>query len=146
MDADDYRAWLSLIDESEGQEVRILLRTRTATPDAPELRQLFELTKGRTFRLAVLTDSREARFRMTEFEWLGQIETRAFCYDDLDAALEYLNVSDAFLPGLERKLRSMTERVHARSSERATSGVDAYDQESSRGGATRRTRTNDDVG
>lgn len=124
---EDFNSWLTLIDQCGGDEVRIVFRTGGATPDARQRRALFEISHNRYFRVAVLTDSRAARVSMTEFEWLGHVEIRGFSHDDFDTAFDYLNVSDAFYPGLERKLSSMTDELEASASNRATSSVDSSD-------------------
>lgn len=129
LDQDEWSQFLTHLRKVEGAEVRVVFRCGEASPDARKRRDLFDITQNRSVQLAIMTQCEAAASDWAAAEWMGSIEIRAFAPEDFESALDFLDVADAFCPGLERKVRAMVEQLHTQANNQSDSGIRAKGNE-----------------
>lgn len=133
LNQDEWSNFLTHLRMVVGAEVRVVFRTGEAAPDSRKRRDLFDITQNSSVQFAIMTQSKSAASEWTAAEWMGSIEVRTFAPDDFESALDFLDVADAFYPGLERKIRSMVEQLHTHATDQGDSRVRAKGDEQNAG-------------
>jgi len=127
LDPEDWKDFLCDLHRVEGAEIRVVFRCGEGSPDSHMRRDLFDLTQDRPIHFAIMTASKDAAENWIAAGWMGSVEVRAFAPDRFEAAFDFLDVADAFYPGLERKILSLADQLHTQVDE-GPSGVRAKDE------------------
>jgi hypothetical protein len=93
----------------------VLVTSLGGGPNAGQRRALLEAAGGHSFRTCICTDSVVARGVITAFNWLSPARMHALPYNQLDQALDVLDVP----PAERREVKEVLARLQAKLSSEA---------------------------
>jgi hypothetical protein len=104
---EEWAQWIALCRDRPGA-LRVLVETHGGGPNAKQRKALNDALGSRDMRAAILTESLLVRGVVTALAWLG-IPLRAFTFDQVRLAADYLELSD---PELTHALETLRELVN----------------------------------
>ncbi len=103
---EEHRELVAVLKSLDHERMRSLVFTKGGAPSAAQRRELNDALGGKQFLTAVVSDARIVKGVVTAMSWFNSA-IKAFSMQELDAALEYLDVPRFQFDQVRREARRL---------------------------------------